>query len=410
LKLTSSKLLSFSLFLIVLSATGWHFYQTGKKAPASIFTNTELEKIYSMSISHLPKQAIDPSNQYLGNPKAIKLGKQLFSEKRLSKNGKVACASCHQEEHYFTDGKAIASGVSKGRRNAPSLIGTSNYDWFFWDGRKDSLWSQALAPLEDKTEHALTRLEVVRFVATNSDYHQQYTEIFGQLPGREIFNNWPEKASPAGNIKELSAWKKIPKTQRQIINQIYANIGKAIAAYESTLQFKKSRFDQFIEQLKNRQAANALTRTEIAGLKLFLGQKATCNNCHSGPLLSNQQFQNIGTAIPRKDNGRADIIDQIKWDDFNCAGKYSDASTEQCQKLVYMNRNKHYLSGTYKVPTLRNISHTAPYSHDGRFKTLEEVVQYYTKPESKEMTGHHLADINLNQEEQKQLVSFLKTL
>ena len=144
-------------------------------------------------------------------------------------------------------------------------------------------------------------------------------------------------------------------------------------------------------------------------MKLFIG-KASCISCHHSPLLSSQHFQNIGTGVRGKDMGRSQVAEAQAWDVFNCAGEYSDAPKESCADLKFMSKNRHELSGSYKVPGLRNVGKTAPYMHDGRFKTLEEIAHFYANPPSQKRTGHHLPEINLDQQEQAYLVEFLKTL
>jgi len=144
-------------------------------------------------------------------------------------------------------------------------------------------------------------------------------------------------------------------------------------------------------------------------LQLFIG-KAACVSCHHSPLLSSQHFQNIATGTQAKDTGRAMVVEAQRWDVFNCLGEYSDAAKDDCKELSFMNNNRHQLSGSFKVPSLRNISKTAPYMHDGRFESLEQVVEHYANSPSLEIVDHHMPAISINELEKQQLVEFLKAL
>ncbi|PID46491.1 MAG: cytochrome-c peroxidase [Proteobacteria bacterium] len=385
------------------------------------WSDAERALLKTLSLSNLPKVPLDPSNQYIGNPDAIAFGQQLFFDPGLSQTGTVSCSSCHQPQRHFSDGMQVASGIKPGTRNTPSLLGSAYQQWFFWDGRKDSAWSQALEPFENPNEHNLTRIEVIQKVLGDKHYYPRYQAIFADAPTAEVFATWPSDATPKGDINSLKKWKSLSLESRQQINRIYANIGKSIAAFEATLKFPESRFDQFVQQLSlmdqqaNDNAAAgsnekpALSMTEQQGLKLFLG-KASCVSCHHSALLSSQHFQNIGTGVRGKDMGRSQVAEAQAWDEFNCLGAYSDAPKEACKNLKFMSKNRHELAGNFKVPTLRNIAKTAPYMHDGRFKTLQEVVGFYVNPPSQRLTGHHLPKIDLNDKEVSQLIAFLKAL
>ena len=376
-----------------------------------VWSEVERKQLDSLSIKHLPRVPNDPSNRYQSNPAAIALGAQLFFDPRLSATGTISCSVCHQPNRQFSDGLRVASGIKPGLRNTPSLVGVAHQQWLFWDGRKDSVWAQALEPFENPAEHNLSRVSLLQIVFSVKDYKAAYQAVFGKLPAQEVINSWPKQASPQGDIHALKAWKALPIEQRQQINRLYANLGKAIAAYESTLAFQESRFDRFISSLSNPTSPSEeiLTQQEQQGLKLFLG-KAACMSCHHSPLLSNSSFQNIGTGVRGKDLGRAQVAEAQAWDVFNCLGDYSDAPKSACNELRFMNKNRHELSGSFKVPSLRNVSKTAPYMHDGRFASLAEVVRYYTNPPSRLRSDHHLPDIQLSETEQAQLLAFLKSL
>ncbi len=374
------------------------------------WSQEEIERIKPLSFKHIPRYIEDPSNQYLHVPAAIKLGEDLFNDKRMSTNLAVACATCHIKQKAFTDKRNIALGIRIGVRNTPSLLNVAQQNWFFWDGRKDSLWSQALGPLENPAEHAFSRLQMIHFIANDTDYHKRYEHIFKQpLADADTLSALPEKGGPNGNIDELIAWKKLPTERKKMVNRVFSNIGKAIAAFVSTLTSGPARFDHFVAELETKGKSSLLSASAQRGLKLFTG-RAGCANCHQGALFSNKEFHNIGTGIPGKDNGRAEVISEVKHDVFNCLGEFSDASADQCLNLTYMSTNSHAMAGAYRTPSLRNVSKTAPYMHDGRFKTLNAVLDYYAGIDKQKALQTDLPEMKLSEQDKTDLVHFLQTL
>ncbi len=363
----------------------------------------------SLSLSAL-KEPVDPSNQYLNNPNAIKFGEALFNDPSLSSTKTVSCASCHIGANAFMDSRTLALGKQQGIRNTPSLLNIGQQHWFFWDGRKDSLWSQALAPIENPKEHNLTRTELVHLIKANKRYKKQYKEIFGLSLENKALLKLPQRAGPNGNIKVLKKWKKLSTEQRKGINRIFSNIGKAIASYVATIKSQPSRFDQYVQELATTGDSRVLNDSEKRGLKLFLSQKSGCINCHNTPVFSNKEFHNIGTGIKAKDNGRSEVITELIHDPFNCLGDYSDAMPSQCLELKYMNKDKHALSGAFRTPSLKGISKTAPYMHDGRYKTLQDVLKHYSEIKDKKSLETDLPVINLSTQEQRDIIHFLLTL
>ncbi len=368
-----------------------------------------LSLLKSLSLSAL-KESVDPSNQYLNNPNAIKFGEALFNDPSLSSTKTVSCASCHIAANAFMDSRTLALGKQQGLRNTPSLLNIGQQHWFFWDGRKDSLWSQALAPIENPKEHNLTRTELVHLIKANKRYKKQYKEIFGLSLENKALLKLPQRAGPNGNIKVLKKWKKLSTEQRKGINRIFSNIGKAIASYVATIKSQPSRFDQYVQELATTGDSRLLNDSEKRGLKLFLSQKSGCINCHNSPVFSNKEFHNIGTGIKAKDNGRSEVITELIHDPFNCLGDYSDAMPSQCLELKYMNKDKHALSGAFRTPSLRAISETGPYMHDGRYKTLQDVLKHYSEMKDKESLETDLPVINLSTQEQRDIIRFLLTL
>ncbi len=360
--------------------------------------------IRSLSLSSLPPLPSDPSNAYADNPKAIKLGKELFFDKSFSANGKVSCATCHIPEYSFTDRLALARGMGTNTRRTMPLIGAAYQSWFFWDGRKDSLWSQAIGPIESPPEHGVTRSYCAHLIIDK--YKSEYTEIFGSLP-KVTHKSCPPKASPGtGNPVALRLWKAMKPQDRDAVNRVYANIGKAIAAYVRRILPSPAPFDLYVDAVLRNDAESAdkaMGPDAVEGLRLFIG-KAKCTNCHMGPLFTNSGFHNIGIDNPR-DKGRAEGIGKVVSDEFNCLGKYSDAKPEECSELRFIDSDKSKYAGSFKTPTLRNVADRPPYMHSGQFKTLEEVLFFYRRSSSKEVEHQ-----GLTADELLKIQAFLKTL
>lgn len=371
--------------------------------------------IASLHLSRLDSVPASASNRVADNPEAAEFGRKLFFDTRLSGQGELSCASCHQPDRAFTDGLPTAMGVQKNNRNTQGLLGVSRHNWFYWDGRKDSLWAQALVPFEAPDEMGGTRLHVLRVVADDDDYRKQYQQLFGELPAAIFSKAFAVMASPWGNTEAKDSWYRIDLESRNAINAAYANIGKAIAAFERQLALPSTRFDAFASALSVQAETDAnalLSEVELAGLKLFVDQKKThCLRCHNGALFSNHEFHNTGTGSLQGDTldfGRYLGIQAVVQDAFNCLGEYSDAKPEQCDALRFLPQQIHDdMRGAYKTPTLRYLNMTAPYLHDGRAGSLEQVLAGYL---SNPANGSELPLLLLSDQEQSELLAFLHTL
>lgn len=370
----------------------------------------ELAALRSLWMDSLPPLPADPSNQYADDPEAAAFGHKLFFDTRFSSNGEVACATCHLPDQLFQDGTPLAHGVGTTNRRTMTVIGTAYSPWLFWDGRKDSQWSQALGPLENPVEHGGNRTMYAHLISEY--YAEEYTALFGPLPD---LSNLPRSAGPVADAQAAENWEQMSPSDREAVNRIYVNIGKAIAAYERLLNPGASRFDQYVSAvLKDdyKTAETILAADEIAGLKLFIG-KANCINCHNGPLFTNNAFHNTGVpaaaGLP-EDLGRATGAQQVLADEFNCLSPYSDAAPSQCTELNFLVADGHELERQFKPPSLRNIYDRGPYMHAGQFSTLEEVLQHYnTAPEAP--SGHsELELLHLSDTQIRQIIAFLQTL
>jgi cytochrome c peroxidase len=371
----------------------------------------------SLNIRALPPLPPRPSNRVADQPAAAELGHSLFFDPGLSLDGSVSCASCHVADLFFTDGRATSRGLAETNRNAPTVVGSAHSPWQFWDGRRDSLWAQALAPLETPAEMGSTRVAVVRHVVGDAHLAERYERVFGDIPVLGDATRFPASAGPFGDRNEQDAWYRMSVADREIINTAFANIGKAIAAYERRLVPGPSRFDRWVEGLRSGTPSGstaALNEEELEGLRLFIDAGRTlCLRCHNGPLLTNQVFHDIGTGLGDgrlPDLGRFLGLQAVLIDPFNCLGRYSDATPRECRELRFLNKGHAEAEmGKFKTPTLRGLARTAPYMHDGRFATLEEVVDHYRfppiGPDTLEITPLELED-----EEAKALVAFLASL
>lgn len=378
--------------------------------PRPTWSDEEVAQLRSLWLGSLPALSADPSNRYGDDPGAAALGQKLFFDTRFSSNGQVACATCHKPELSFQDSTPLAHGVGVTNRRTMPLVGAAYSPWLFWDGRKDSLWAQALGPLESSVEHGGNRTQYAQLIAQY--YGDEYEALFGPLPDLSAL---PAQAGPVAEPQASAAWEAMAPEDRETVTRIFANMGKAIAAYERRLLPGPSRFDQYVEAVVNNdtEAMNSLlTADEVAGLRLFIG-RANCTQCHNGPLLTDNHFHNTGvpavSGLP-EDVGRALGAPQVVADEFNCLSQYSDARPEECAELRYMITEGEELVRQFRPPSLRNVVERPPYMHAGQFATLEEVLDHYnTAPEAP--AGHsELEPLGLSDAELDQLMAFLRTL
>jgi cytochrome c peroxidase len=333
-----------------------------------------------------------------------------FFDTRFSSNGQVACATCHLPELGFQDGKPLSEGVGVTNRRAMPIAGTAYSPWLFWDGRKDSQWAQALGPLESPVEHGGNRTQYVHLVEQH--YRGEYEALFGPLPK---LAHLPASAGPVEDATARAAWEGMSAADRSAVTQIYANMGKVIAAYERLLNPGPSRFDAYIEavlQNDQQRMERLFSSDEVAGLRLFIG-KANCTRCHNGPLFTDNHFHNTGVpaaaGLP-EDTGRAMGAQQVQTDEFNCLSEYSDAQPEACSELRFMTAESEELVRAFKPPSLRNVAERAPYMHAGQIATLEAVLMHYNRAPVAPAGHSELEPLNLSDKEISQLMAFLKTL
>lgn len=384
--MTAKRFLIFPSLVLLSTLTCAARQQTDRWTLEHRWSTDQVDELRMLSISGLGKPAADPTNRVADDPEAAKLGHQLFFDERLSSNGKVSCASCHQPDRDFQDGTALAQGVGTTNRRTMPVAGTAFSPFLFWDGRKDSQWAQALGPLESPVEHGGSRAQYAHVIAEH--YRPAYERVFGALP-------------------DLSR-------DRDAVTRVFVNIGKAMAAYERTIQHAPSRFDRYVDALitTGRPPADILSHDEVAGLRLFVG-KANCTQCHNGPLLTNNEFHNTGVpanpSVPQ-DRGRSEGAKNVLADEFNCRSRWSDASPAQCSELEFLKADGHELERAFKVPSLRGVGERAPYMHAGQFATLGEVLNHYNRAPAAPGGHTELRPLKLNAQELRQLEAFLRAL
>ncbi|MGI9249540.1 MAG: cytochrome-c peroxidase, partial [Woeseiaceae bacterium] len=161
---------------VVVAAAISVWWQNRTSEPPE-WTDAEIVILRTLSLESLPPLPPDPSNVVADNPQASEFGERLFFDPRLSANGGISCATCHQPQRYFTDGLRKGQAIGTSKRNTPSIVGTAYSPWLYWDGRRDSQWAQALSPLEDPNEHGSSRLQAVSVIAEDETYNAAYRSL-----------------------------------------------------------------------------------------------------------------------------------------------------------------------------------------------------------------------------------------
>ncbi|MBI3388556.1 MAG: hypothetical protein HY027_12525 [Deltaproteobacteria bacterium] len=364
--------------------------------PRSPWSATEIDALRSLWIGSLPSIPHDPSNAVADNPRAAELGRKLFFDSRLSANGYVSCATCHRPDRGFQDGLALGRGVRVTKRRTQPLVGVAYNPLLFWDGRKDSLWSQALEPLESPTEHGGHRWRYARTIAYH--YATEYELIFGSLPTIDWTARWPD----------------LTADDQRAVTRVFSNMGKAIAAYERTLLPTPTRFDAYVLAILDRDPMTRalLSEDEIAGLKLFIGT-AGCVRCHATPLFTDHRLHNTG--VPPADGkpldrGGADGEPLLRTDEFACKGHWSDDDFQCDDTTIAAADHPDPRLGAFKTPSLRLVANRPPYMHAGQYATLEDVLHHYSTAPPGMIGTSEIQARHFSRAEIGQLVAFLKSL
>jgi len=387
----------------------------------TLYDADELAAIYRHS--PLGKPAADPTNAVADNPAAAQLGQRLFYDVRLSGNGQIACATCHQPARAFTDARPVAQALGIGTRNTPTLLNAAFATWFFWDGRTDSQWSQALKVFENPAEIGTDRLHILHVISDDPALRSAYEAVFSTLPSCSDLRRFPQHARPGTDAGAAlnAAWMGMTAVDRTAANRAFSNVGKAIEAYERRLVSDDSTFDRYVAALKSgdQVAQRGIPAAAKRGLRLFVGA-GHCELCHAGPAFTDGQFHNLGLPMrpgAAADAGRYTGIGRVRADPFNTTSTFSDsAGGEAGERLRFMPPPDSML-GAFKTPSLRNVALTAPYMHDGRFGTLDEVLDFYAQVPPVE-PGRRLGQRErtldliprLTPAQRQDLIAFLQTL
>ncbi len=384
-------------------------------ADPSSFSEAELFTIGQMQRVESP---LDETNNLDGNPEAIEFGKALFFNHGLSPNA-IACSTCHVPNLGFGDGLVQAFGADVTPRHSPTLFDLAQHTWFRWDGGCDSLWCQAIGPLESPTEMNGSRTFVVDALQNNPILKEQYESLFAPLPSVEGIDLSARPTATPSQANEY--WNALSTEKQDAITEALINVVKSIAAYEATIQSQATVFDDFVDamvdpEIGEEDALALLNPTEELGLRLFVGE-GQCHLCHNGPTLSNDGFHNIGLGsrewLEDTDIGRYDGITALQESDFHSGGRWSDApSGTRSQRVNRLIQSTEQL-GQFKTPTLRNLFQTAPYMHGGHFDDLDAVLEHYSKLEESTLQGHSdetLKPLNWTTEEKEAMIAFLRLL
>jgi cytochrome c peroxidase len=328
-----------------------------------------------------PMRTLDASNRVDGQPAAVSLGRQLFADRRLSASGILACATCHDPQRGFQDGRRF----TRHGRNSPSLLDAGFQRWFGWDGATDSLWAASLAPLTARDEMAATPASALALLARDERLRRQYQRVFG-----------------------------IPVADEALL----VNLAKALAAFQATLVSPRTRFDDFRDALLRGdvKAASRYPADAQRGLKIFIGE-GRCFFCHTGPAFTNGEFADIGRPFftaSGADPGRWGGLQQLLASPYNRLGKHADVGPQDpgaAGTRHVVTEPRHF--GEFKVPGLRGLALTAPYFHDGSAPTLEDAVRHYDQLDERRLHADGervLRALRLAPQQKADLVAFLKSL
>lgn len=347
----------------------------GEAAPAptsphlvdDLFARNEWDLVRDMGARE-PLPA-DPTNRVADDPRAAALGRAFFEDTAFSPSGRVACVTCHDPKKAFSDGLALPSGDVRGTRRTPRIRLAAYSRWQHWDGRFDSLWSQALAPFENADEIASSRVRVVRRVI--EAYRAAYDEVFPDYP-LPLAADLPSDGKP-GDL----AFERLPAERKEAVTRAFVNVGKALAAFERTFAYPTMRLDRYA-----RGDLAALDAKEKAGLAVFFA--AGCAQCHFGPRLTNDAFHVTRTknAAPG-DAGRFGGLGLLAAGEAGTSSRFSDARSP----ITIVEPPSPSTLGAFKTPALRGVAGGGPYGHAGTMKTLVEVAEHYGRGGIEEGNG-----------------------
>ena len=358
------------------------------------------EWVKARRFSPLPPPPLDPSNALTDNVQAARLGHRLFFDPRLSPHG-VACATCHQPARGFTDGLQVANTLAPLHRHTMTILNVGYYRWLTWDGARDSLWHQAVGPIESAKEMDASRLHVVRVVMRH--YGRELAQLVRFPDGWESL--WP--TLPVTGKPGEPAFDRLPMAHQEQANRVFSDILKVIAAYERRVVSTQAPFDRYVSGDRT-----ALATAAQRGFQHFL--RLQCDTCHNTPLFSDDEFHNLGLPpVPEPDQGRAEGLQRLQQSLFRGTGPYADG--------LPVVRAEDYrfgqaLVGSFRTPSLRELIYTAPYGHNGAIATLEEWLEHYVRVTSLppgSFVGQldaALPTVQITLQEKQELIAFLQAL
>lgn len=367
--------------------------------------------------SPVPDVPVDETNRFSLDLDAAAVGRALFFDARLSIDGETSCASCHDPAHGFADPRPLSEAIGTTTRHAPTVLNVAHQRWFFWDGRADSLWAQALGPFENPIEMGNDRVHVLRTIFEDASLRASFESVAGALPPLDDTTRFPLHARPdtsAPDAPHAIAWSAMVEADRALVDRAFSDVGKLIAAYEETLVAPRAPFDIFVDGVRtgDEEKIRALDASAQRGLALFVG-RAGCTLCHTGPLFSDFEFHNLAIPDAPYDIGRTLGVLRVLSDPMNAMGAFSDDDTgPRATRLSFLASTPEQ-DGQLKTPTLRNVALTAPYMHDGSLATLEDVVRFYSELPGAAVVGHRedsLIPLALEDAEVADLVAFLRSL
>lgn len=357
------------------------------RLPAELVSLTAEEVARIARMSPVAVFPSDPTNRFADDERAAELGHRLFFDTRISPKG-VSCATCHDPAKHFTDGLPLARGIGVTTRNAPTVVDSGRRRWVGWDGKFDSLWSQALAPIENPVEMGSSRERLQQVVRDDAALRALYEGLFGAMP---------EAPSDIAT----------------------ANLLKSLGAYQRKLVSGPAPIDRFIAGLRGDPSGDleALDAAARRGLVTFVS-KGGCYQCHRGSNFTDEEFHALGLVgangrIP-DDPARLAAVDFVQSNPFNAAGKFSDAPDSPKGQMVRGLKRAPELFGQFRTPPLRSVALTPPYMHDGRLATLADVVRFYDTLDGAAPIGHHgesvLVPLGLGEGGRADLEAFLRAL
>ncbi len=304
----------------------------------------------------------------------IELGRQLYFDPRLSADRSVSCASCHAAEEGWARHTQFGVGIKGqlGGRNSPVSYNRILSDLQFWDGRADSLESQAKGPIANPIEMGNSHGNAVATIAANEGYRLEFEAIFGK-PGVTIDNM----------AKAIASFERSVVTGPSPFDYYEALLPFSKLAKEDFDDMKKDDKPTYAryQRLSSLAKEHPMSAGAVRGRDLFFSMRVNCAACHVGANLSDEKYHNLGVGM---DKPQPDL------------GRYAQTKSEKDK-------------GAFKTPTIRNVALTGPYMHDGSQHTLEEVVAWYDKG------GHHnphldekIKPLKLTKQEQQDLVEFIK--